>query len=235
MNLRALVLESDPDVADTLVQHLQMAGAERVDHAFEGPAGVRMAQSYQYALICTELLMPKLGGVELCKALRGASPQSALLGVTSRVDAIATLLGSEHGIDDYAVKPVDALRFIPKAQALIARPTIAYARDDVTHDIAIGAMVISATTAEIVVEGKRVDRLSGDEFRLVSFLARLAGSWVLEREAVAAVFAVHAPVSLKALGIDVRLLANRLRGPISGHRYLCSARRRLRIGAAVST
>ena len=237
MQTQALVLESDLRVADLVIQQLRTAGVARVDHAGDGPSGVAMAESFRYRLVCTELLMPRLGGAELCKALRGANDRSALMAVTARVDAVSSLLGTGPGIDDYVLKPLEPQELVRKAQALIAELPFE-ATPSSTHspeDVVLGGMAISPASGEIVLEGKRLCELSSAEFELIWFLARAPGRWLFERELIAGLWGLHPPVTLKSLGINLRLLGIHLRGPETGHRYLSFERRRLRLHAACNS
>lgn len=231
---RALVLESDPDVANVLVQHLRTSSSvSRVDHAADGPSGVAMAESFEYRLICLELVMPKLGGPDLCKTLRAARVEAALLAVTACAEAASSLLGTEAGIDDYIVKPIEPHELVRKAEVLISRPTVGAARNSayLRDDFSVAGLSIFPSMKGVIVEGRLVTNLSPAEFELICFLARQAGDSLSEEEILASLWGLHPPVNLRSLGVNLRQLGMKLRGRLTGHRYLSFGRGRVRFDA----
>lgn len=214
-----------------LVQHLRTASVSRVDHAADGPSGVAMAESFEYRLICLELLMPKLGGPDLCRALRAARKEAALMAVTARVEAVSSLLGTESGIDDYIAKPIEPRELVRRAELLLSRRPAgttwnsAYLLDD----FSVGELSIFPSMKGVVLEGRPVTNLSPAEFELICFLARNAGVSLSEEEILAALWSLYPPVTLRSLGINLRLLGMKLRGLLKGHRYLSFGRGRVRL------
>lgn len=222
---RALTIESDPQVADLLVSALKGALGSPVDHAADGQTAVSMAESFDYSLIALELTAPTLGGAELCAALRSAQPLCPLLAVTARADAIPFLLGTRSGVDDYVLKPIVPRELAAKALALWAgQPTLARpAAASAPPDFAVGGISFRSAERSLVVENKESGALSVAEFDLVCFLARNAGVWFSEEQILAALWGLNPPVSLRYLGIDFRRLRMKLRGVVTGFRYLAVA------------
>ena len=225
------MLESDPCVADMLVQQLRATSAARVDHAADGPSGVAMAEAFDYRLICLELLMPRLGGAQLCAALRAARRDAALLAVTAHAENISSLLGNESGIDDYILKPVDARELSGKAEYLIAR-----CREDtewkLRDSFTAGNLTIFPAKKSVVLESRPIINLSPAEFELVWFLAQHAGTLLSEEDILASLWGLYPPLTFRALGIDLRVLGMKLRGPAGGRRYLTCANGRVTVHAA---
>lgn len=225
------MLESDSGVADLLIQQLRTTSVSRVDHAADGASGVAMAESFDYRLICLELLMPKLGGPDLCKALRAARREAPLMAVTARVEDVSSLLGTESGIDDYIVKPIEPRELVRKAEVLIRRrpPATAWNSSCLPDDFSVAGLSIFPAMKGVVVEGRSVNNLSPGEFELISFLARNAAVSLSEEEILASLWGLYPPVNLKCLGVNLRLLGMKLRGIGTGHRYLSFGRGRVRL------
>lgn len=224
-------MESDSGVADLLIQHLRTTSVSRVDHAADGASGLAMAESFEYRLICLELLMPKLGGPDLCKALRAARREAALVAVTARVEDVSSLLGTESGIDDYIVKPIEPRELVRKADVLIRRrpPASAWNSSRPPDDFSVAGLSIFPSMKGVVVEGKSVANLSPAELELICLLARNAGVSLSEEEILATLWGLYPPVNLKCLGVNLRLLGMKLRGIDTGHRYLSFGRGRVRL------
>ena len=219
---RALVLESHRDVADSLIGCLVKAKLHAVDLAADGQAGLSMAQSVDYGLISLDLMMPKIGGARLCKALREARRDTPLLAVTARVDAIEALLGKVDGVDDYLLKPAAPRELLRKAEALLARPR---STNPVVHvmthaEFIAGGVSFDPATRNVVIEGRTIAGLSLAEFELLYFLAENERVPFSEEELLAAVWNLHPPVKLKHLSVDLGMLRRRIRGISSGLRYV---------------
>lgn len=224
------MLESDSGVADLLIQHLRTTSVSRVDHAADGASGVAMAESFEYRLICLEFLMPKLGGPDLCKALRAARREAALMAVTARVEDVSSLLGTESGIDDYIVKPIEPRELVRKAEVLIRRrPPAAAWSSYPLDDFSVAGLSIFPSMKSVVLEGRSVTNLSPAELELICFLARNAGVSLSEEEILASLWGLYPPVNLKCIGVNLRLLGMKLRGIDTGHRYLSFGRGRVRL------
>lgn len=219
---RVLVIESDPEVADSLARLLSKTNVQGVDQAADGKTGLSMAESLDYALITLELMLPKFGGPGLCRAIREARRDTPLLAVTARVEALEDLLGKITGIDDYVLKPVAGRELQRKAEALLARPSSSGPLLHVhTHtEYLAGGVSFDPGARSVVIEGKTIAGLSLAEFELLYFLAENEGASFSEEELLAMVWNLHPPVRLKHLSVDLSVLRRRIRGLSSGLRYL---------------
>lgn len=181
-----------------------------------------MAESLDYALVTLDLMLPKLGGPQLCRLIREARRDTPLLAVTARVDAVEDLLGTVSGIEDYLLKPVAVRELVRKAEALMARPPSSGPVLPVyTHTQYVsGGVSFDPATRKVVIEGKPIAGLSLAEFELLYFLAENEGVSFSEEELLAKVWNLHPPVKLKHLALDLSVLRRRIRGLSSGQRYL---------------
>jgi len=123
--MRLLIVEDEQDLADTLAFGLRRAGYA-VDVAYDGAEGLQKAQLHPYDLLCLDLNLPSLDGLEVCRRLRseprwdGASPPRILM-LTAR-DALADrVTGLDDGADDYLVKPFDFAELTARVRALLRR------------------------------------------------------------------------------------------------------------------
>ena len=115
MTPRVLVVEDEPDIRDLIVLHLS-----REDFGYRtasnGVEALQEARTPRPDLVVLDLMLPGLGGLEVCRRLR-AEPATASLPIiilTAKADEVDRVVGLELGADDYVVKP-----FSPKE--LVAR------------------------------------------------------------------------------------------------------------------
>ncbi|MFT3802711.1 MAG: response regulator [Burkholderiaceae bacterium] len=119
---RILIVEDEDKIADILRDYLVNAGYEtwRLDR---GDGVVDWLAGHPVDLVLLDLMLPGLGGLEVCKALRGRPGQSgpAIIMLTARVEEIDRLLGLELGADDYVCKPFSPREVVARVKAVLRR------------------------------------------------------------------------------------------------------------------
>lgn len=120
--MRLLVVEDDESVAQFLKKGLE---EERyvVDVAPDGEIGLRQAQEISYDLIILDIMLPKLDGFSVCRALRDRSLHTPILLLTVRDSTEDTVHGLDCGADDYLSKPFAFAVLLARARALLRRGT----------------------------------------------------------------------------------------------------------------
>ena len=120
MNL--LVVEDEIKTAHILKMGLEESGY-RVDVAYDGMAGLLLSRSSMYHAIISDIVMPKLGGIEMCKRIRAESvvPILLLTALDSKKDVIE---GLDAGADDYLTKPFNFDELLARLRVLTKRQSI---------------------------------------------------------------------------------------------------------------
>jgi len=151
---RILIVEDEPKTAASVEMYLRHGGF-RAEIARSGSDALHRARHDPPDLIILDLMLPGLGGLEVCKAVRGESEVPIII-LTARSTEDDKLLGLELGADDYVTKP-----FSPRE--LVAR-----------ERIVAGDLVLDPAAREVTVRGETV-ALTAAEFRLVETLMRAPG------------------------------------------------------------
>jgi DNA-binding response OmpR family regulator len=123
--LRALIVEDSPDQRLYLTMALTVAGFE-VTALSDGDRTVAEAERLSPALICLDVVLPNLGGLEVCELLR-ANPATANIPViitSIRGSALDRAQAEMAGADEFILKPMDPIRFGVRAHELVARRLI---------------------------------------------------------------------------------------------------------------
>ena len=102
--LRVLVIEDQHDIAANIWDFLERRGYQ-VDHCADGASGLARALRDPFDAIVLDLGLPKLDGLDLCRALRQAGHGVPVLMLTARDTLDDKLRGYAEGADDYMVKP----------------------------------------------------------------------------------------------------------------------------------
>ena len=118
--MRILLIEDQRDIAANIWDFLEHRGFV-MDHAGDGASGLRMALDGNYDVIVLDLGLPKLDGLELCRALRAAKRDTPVLMLTARDTLDDKLAGFAEGADDYVVKPFAMKEVEARIRALYRR------------------------------------------------------------------------------------------------------------------
>jgi DNA-binding response OmpR family regulator len=163
---RILIVEDEPKTAASVDVYLRHGGF-RTELARSGLEGLQRARDGKPDLIVLDVMLPELGGLEVCKIVRRESVVPIIL-LTARSTEDDKLLGLELGADDYVTKP-----FSPRE--LVARVRVVLRRFEPPEDkLVSGDLVLDPVARELIVRGEAV-ALTATEYRLVEALMRSPG------------------------------------------------------------
>lgn len=118
--MHILIVEDDPNIADLLAVHLRDLPAE-VTIRHQGWQGLDEALSGQYDFLVLDLMLPGLGGMEICRQLRQRKQYIPILMLTARSEEQDKIAGLEMGADDYLTKPFSPGELIARINAVLRR------------------------------------------------------------------------------------------------------------------
>jgi DNA-binding response OmpR family regulator len=183
MPARILIVEDDGVVAETLAAYLQHAGHE-VTLSRDGREGLALAQAGGHALVILDVMIPGLGGVDVCRQLRRTS-QVPVLMLTARTTEDDRIRGFETGADDYVGKPFSPREVVCRVQALLRRGApVDEARPSA---VAYGDIVIDRWAHDVRVDDRRLS-LTRTEFALLDALILAAGRTLTREQLIGRVF-----------------------------------------------
>ena len=168
---RILVIEDDEGIREMLTYHLGSAGFMVIEAA-DGSAGLRAARTGHPDVILLDLMLPGIGGLELCRVLRKTSRVPILI-ISARDAEIDKVVGLEIGADDYITKPFSVREVVARVNAVLRR-----SRDEIQPAIpereVLANFSIDRGARRVTLEGQEV-RLTAREFDLLSHLLASAG------------------------------------------------------------
>lgn len=119
-----LVVEDDETIRETIRDALQLEGFA-VTACGNGRDALKILErataADAFGLVVLDLMLPGLGGLDLCRALRAARNQTPILVVSARDSETDRVLGLEVGADDYLVKPFGMRELVARCRALLRR------------------------------------------------------------------------------------------------------------------
>ncbi len=161
---RLLVIEDEVKTARSVRQGLE-EHQYQVELAFDGETGMKMAMRNKYDLIISDIIMPGINGIELCRQLRDANVQTPILMLTALGTVADKLEGFDSGADDYLAKPFEFQELLARIKALLKRnPQI----DQEPHVLAIADLELNLGTKRACRGGREIE-LTAKEFALLEF------------------------------------------------------------------
>jgi two-component system phosphate regulon response regulator PhoB len=162
-----LVVEDDDTIRDTIRDALILEGFE-VTACGNGRDALQSLQRASdtvdsFALVVLDLMLPGLGGLELCRQLRKAGDATPILVVSARDSEADRVLGLEVGADDYLIKPFGMRELVARCRALLRRSSSnATPSKQVVH----GNLCLYPEECRVTRDGLDVN-LSPKEYRLL--------------------------------------------------------------------
>jgi len=182
MSAKILVVDDEQPIIDVLTYNLQRAGYD-VIVAWDGAEALALVRRERPALMILDLMLPKLDGIEVCRALRreaaaNQEPDIPIIMLTARDEEIDRVLGLELGADDYVVKPFSVRELVARVKAVLRR--VQHVPVDSNKAIRLGDLLVDKSRYEARLAGRLLD-LTTLEFEVLHTLARQAHH-VLSRE-----------------------------------------------------
>ena len=155
--MRLLVVDDETDLAAAVAKGLRREGYA-VDVAGSGEEALEAVDGTDYDLICLDLTMPRIDGIEVCRTIRRSDrPQPRVLMLTARDSIEDRVTGLDVGADDYLVKPFAFAELAARVRVLLRRDSpqrSAMLRvgplclDDARHEARRGDRVLDLTAKE---------------------------------------------------------------------------------------
>jgi two-component system response regulator MprA len=163
MTTRVLVVDDDPGVRSAIARALRVD--YDVDEAEDGADALAQHSASPADAIVLDLLMPEVGGLEVCRSLRRRNDPVPVLVVTARDAVDDRIEGLDAGADDYLVKPFAIEELRARVRALLRRTG---AGDDALR---YGDVALDPATREVY-RGERRLQLTRTEFNLLELFMR---------------------------------------------------------------
>lgn len=124
MEHRLLVVEDDDTIRETIRDCLELEGfaVTACGNGRDALQSIQRAPDGEgFALVVLDLMLPGLGGLDVCRQLRAVNDQTPILVVSARDSETDRVLGLEVGADDYLIKPFGMRELVARCRALLRR------------------------------------------------------------------------------------------------------------------
>jgi len=173
-----LLIDDDHELAELLVDYLAQQNFI-VQCCFDGESGLAQAHDGKFDLILLDVMMPKMNGFEVLKAL-GPAHKTPILMLTAKGDNNDKVLGLELGADDYLAKPFHHQELLARINAILRRITLVNQQNQqalhqehtvlVTNNVELNHGTRAVTCHQQPIE------LTGTEYQILTLLMEQQGN-----------------------------------------------------------
>lgn len=167
MNMKVLIVEDDPSIANLQKDYLEINDIEVVI-ANSGSEGLDIALNNEFDLIILDIMLPGIDGFEICRTIR-ESIKTPIMMVSARKDDIDKIRGLGLGADDYMIKPFSPNELVARVKAHINRFRSISSSEE-NEIIELEELLIDKTAHRVFVNDEEIS-FTHKEFKLLSYLA----------------------------------------------------------------
>ena len=175
--MRILIVEDEKKVAGFVKKGLEEE-TYAVDVAHDGEEGLYLAKEGYYDLVILDLMLPKMGGLEVLSELRGGKKDVPILLLTAKDTVEDRVTGLNKGADDYLTKPFAFSELLARVRVLLRR-----GKAEVKTELQIADLSLNLVSHKVNRGGGEVE-LTGKEYSLLEYFMRNQGK-VLTRTMIA--------------------------------------------------
>jgi two-component system KDP operon response regulator KdpE len=208
---RILVIDDESQITRVLRAALSAQGYD-VRTANDPAEGLQIFRDWPPDLVITDLMMPEMSGVEVCRAIR-AHAATPILVLSVRDHERSKVEALDAGADDYVTKPFGIQELLARVRAHLRR-----APERETAAIKVGEFVVDSNAHSVTLQGKPV-HLTPKEFDLLLHLTRHAGKVITHRALLTAVWGAQSAHQPEYLRVFVGQLRKKLESE-TGMQYI---------------
>ncbi|MGH9409112.1 MAG: response regulator transcription factor [Vicinamibacterales bacterium] len=202
---RILLVEDEPGLVLTLTDRLTREGYA-VEAAADGESGLERACREPFDLVLLDVMLPRLGGVDVCREMRKRAVETPVIMLTARSQTVDKVIGLKLGADDYVTKPFDMSELLARIEAQLRRGRVA------PHSIdryAFADIHVDFRKAEAARAGHPLE-LSAREFQLLRYFIEHRGAALSRDELLNEVWGYNAMPSTRTVDVHVAWLRQKI-------------------------
>ena len=209
MNSKILLVDDEKDIADLIEEVLRQDSFENIKKVYTGMDAVQVCREYQPDVVVLDIMLPDIGGIEVCKQIREFSFCSILF-LSSKNDDIDKILGLSCGGDDYITKPFSPREIVYRIKAQLRRQQYqSVMRTDEKGLLTVGGLALDRESSRIYKNEKEID-LTGREFLLLSYLMENADKIISKERLYEQVWGEYSSICDNTIMVHIRHIREKI-------------------------
>jgi two-component system KDP operon response regulator KdpE len=214
---RILVVDDEPQLTRVLRTGLSSRGYD-VRAAADGLAGFDIFSNWHPDLVITDLAMPDVDGLELCRRLRAVS-QVPIIILSAKGEEKTKVQALDLGADDFVTKPFGIDELLARIRASLRRANAEPANDTGQTVLDLGDFYVDLESRAVTVGGDEV-HLTPKEFDLLTYFLKHAGKVLTHRTLLAALWGGNYVEQNEYLRVFVGNLRKKIEADAAAPRYI---------------
>lgn len=203
---KILIIEDEERVASLIRKGLEENGYE-VMIAYDGAMGKKLAYSHDFDLIITDVILPKINGIDLCKEVRQAKPHLPIIMLTALGTTDDKVEGFDAGANDYMVKPFDFRELHVRIRALINRPAVY--KKQAGFILNYASLEMNLQTKLVTRQGREIN-LTPKEFKLLEYMMNHKERVLSRAEIAEKVWETHLDTGTNFIDVYINYLRKKI-------------------------
>lgn len=215
--MRILLAEDDKRLSKILAFLLKKE-KYIVDCVYDGQEAMEYAELSDYDIVILDWMMPKKDGISVCRELRQAKKQTAILMLTARDALEDRIEGLDSGADDYLAKPFEFPELLARLRALSRRLNKTFHNDV----IECGGLKLNCQSA-VLIFGENQSSLSPRECQIMELFMRNTGQILPREQIMDKVWGYDTEVSSNTLDVTIKTIRKKI-GKLGLSECICTVR-----------
>jgi DNA-binding response OmpR family regulator len=205
-HMKILIVEDEARIALLVKQGLEEQG-HTVFVAYDGMTGKKLAIQHDYDLLISDIVLPELSGIELCRDVRSVKPELPIILLTALGTTDDKVEGFDAGADDYLVKPFDFRELLVRIRAVMNRK---YGTNSSISPVTRYAdLEINNQTKSVTRSGKIID-LTPKELKLLEYMVQHADRVLTRAEIAEKVWNTHFDTGTNFIDVYINYLRKKI-------------------------
>lgn len=175
---KVLIIDDDEELCELVSEYLTVEGFE-IESVNDGETGLQRALSGEYDMAILDVMLPKMNGFDVLRALREESKLPVIM-LTARGDDMERIVGLEIGADDYLPKPFNPRELAARLRAILRRSVVETDANG-QEKLDVDGVQISSASRIATCDGAELN-LTSVEFGLLHELLKEAGKVVKKED-----------------------------------------------------
>ena len=199
--MHILIVEDEAGIVQFIQQGLEEEGY-KITSASDGLMGFQLTQKENFDLILLDWMLPKMTGLELCKAIRMKNNSTPIIFLTAKDTIQETIEGLKAGANDYIKKPFSF-------DELVERIKIHFRNHKENEILTLGAIEIDTAKHQVLVNKNEV-ALTQREFELLSYLVKNKGKVCTRTQIIEDVWDIHFEYDTGVIDVFINAIRKKL-------------------------
>lgn len=220
---KILIVDDEPDIVELVSYNLEREGFATVK-AHDGEAALRKVRIEKPDLLILDLMLPGIGGLDICKTIR-ANPEISSLPIimlTAKTDEVDKILGLEIGADDYMTKPFSVKELVARVRTILRRVQEGK-KPSAKEVFEFKELAINYVSCSVQIAGRPIS-LSPTELKLLFFFTRNPGRVYSRDQILNHVWGDDTFITDRAVDVHIRRLRSQIEKDMDHPQYILTVR-----------